>query len=103
MLNMPYVGCGVAQSVLGMDKEFSKTIWKEHGLPVVKFKSITKTAWQKNKKLILKGISNLNFPLFVKPANLGSSIGISKAKTQSALEKAISVAFMYGYKVTAEK
>ena len=103
MLNMPYVGCGVAQSVLGMDKEFSKTIWKEHGLPVVKFKSITTTAWQKNKKLILKGISNLNFPLFVKPANLGSSIGISKAKTQSALEKAISVAFMYGYKVIIEE
>ncbi len=103
MLNTPYVGCGVAQSVLGMDKEFSKTIWKEHGLPVVKFKSLTKNAWQKNKNLILKEISHLKFPLFVKPASLGSSVGISRAKTQAGLEKAINIAFAYGYKVIIEE
>ncbi len=103
MLNIPYVGCGVAQSVLGMDKEFSKIIWKEHSLPVVKFKSIKKPAWQKNKKQALKEVSHLKFPLFVKPANLGSSVGITKVKNKKDLEKAIEIAFRYGYKVIIEE
>lgn len=103
MLNIPYVGCAVAQSVIGMDKAFSKTIWKEHGLPVVKFKSITKPDWQKNKNIILKEISHLKFPLFIKPANLGSSVGIAKVKSRIDLEKAIKIAFGYGYKIIIEE
>lgn len=103
MLNIPYAGCGVSGSALGMDKEFSKTIWKKHGLPVVEFKSITKSDWKKSKNLILKEISRLKFPLFIKPANLGSSIGITKIKSGADLEKAISFAFTYGYKVMVEE
>lgn len=103
ILNIPYVGCGVTQSALGMDKEFSKTIWSEKGLPVVKFKTVIKPDWQKNKNLILKEITRLKFPSFVKPANLGSSVGIKKVKTKKELEKAIKNAFIYGDKVIVEE
>lgn len=103
MLNVPYVGCGVTQSALGMDKEFSKTIWQQAGLPVTKFKAITKVDWLQNKKLILKELLKLKFPLFVKPANLGSSVGITKVKHQKDLEKAITLALSYGYKTIVEE
>lgn len=103
MLAIPYVGCSVTQSTLGMDKEFQKIIWKQIGLPVVKFIAVTKSNWQKNKKLIIKEILALKFPLFVKPANLGSSVGITKVKDKKDLEKAITLAFSYGNKVLVEE
>ncbi len=103
MLNIPYVGNGIVQSALTMDKEFSKTIWQKAGLPVVNFKALTKNEWQKNKNRTLKEISHLKFPLFVKPANLGSSIGITKVKLKNELEKAIKDAFLYGDKIIVEE
>ncbi len=103
MLNVPYVGCGVTQSVLGMDKEFSKIIWQQNSLPVCKFKAVTKGDWLKSKRPLVKEILKLKFPLFVKPANLGSSVGITKVKTPKDLEKAIRLAFSYGYKIIVEE
>jgi len=103
MLAVPYVGSGVSQSALGMDKEFSKVLWRQKGMPTVEFNAITKSDWQNNKTNQLKQISRLKFPLFVKPANLGSSVGVTKVKDKKGLEKAIATAFSYGYKIVIEE
>lgn len=103
MLDIPYVGNGIIQSALTMDKEFSKILWKAKGLPVVEFIAITSHQWQKKRPQILKQVSRLKPPIFVKPANLGSSIGITKTKSKKALEKAIKDAFLYGDKILLEE
>lgn len=107
MLDLPFVGCGVAESVLGMDKEFSKIIWKQHSLPVVNFVSIQKNEWESDwediKQTQLDLAKNLRLPVFVKPANLGSSIGISKVKGKDDIERAIDFAFQFGGKVLVEE
>lgn len=103
MLNIPFVGCGVAESVLGMDKEFSKTIWRASRLPVVNFVAFKEISWQRNKTELLDKINQLKLPWFVKPANLGSSVGITKVKNESDLRNAVELAFKYGDKVLVEE
>jgi D-alanine-D-alanine ligase len=103
MLDIPFVGCGVAESALGMDKEFSKIVWAHYGLPVVKFTAFTKVVWQKQNNEIREEIEVLKLPFFVKPANLGSSVGITKVKTKTGLEAAIDLAFNYGEKIIIEE
>ncbi len=103
MLNIPFVGCGVVESVLGMDKEFSKIIWRASDIPVVNFVAFKETSWQRNKADFLKKINQLELPWFVKPANLGSSVGITKVKSEADLENAVKFAFEYGEKVLVEE
>ena len=77
---IPYVGCGVLASSTGMDKLICKTIYSEIGLPQVSYCSTNRWTFRKNQEEELNEIENkLNYPIFVKPANLGSSVGISKA------------------------
>ncbi len=102
MLNVPYVGAGVLGSALGMDKVVQKQLFLFHGLPVVPFTWFLKDEWKKDKEAVLKKINNI-FPLFVKPANLGSSVGITKAHNKPELMKAIDFAAKYDQKILVEK
>lgn len=103
MLNVPYVGCDVTSSALTMDKVLTKMIYKANNIPTVDFVYFNLNEWRVDKKNVIQKIKPLNFPVIIKPARLGSSIGISKAKNQKELEFAIKVALHYDEKVIVEK
>ena len=83
MAKVPFVGCDMAASAVAMDKAFTKQILEHEGVPVVPFVVFTKTDYEKDKKPFLEKIAKLNYPLFVKPVHLGSSIGITKVTGKS--------------------
>lgn len=102
--NIPYVGSGVLGSAVGMDKDVAKRLVREAGLPVGPFLSIRKGNWIRNQVEYLKKIENeLGFPCFVKPANMGSSVGIHQVKKLEDLDSAIADAFQYDHKILIEK
>jgi D-alanine-D-alanine ligase len=104
LIGLPYVGAGVLSSAVGMDKIIMKDIFKSNGIPVVDYTYYYRSSWRTNKEAVLKDIeSKITYPLFVKPANLGSSIGISKVKSNTDLESAIELAFSYDRKIIIEK
>lgn len=103
MLNVPYVGCDVTSSALTMDKVLTKMIYKANNIPTVDFVYFNLNEWRVNKNNVIQQIKSLNWPVIIKPARLGSSIGISKAKNQKELEFAIEVALHYDEKVIVEK
>jgi D-alanine-D-alanine ligase len=105
MMNVPYVGSGVLGSALGMDKILQKQVFLEYGLPVVPFIWLLKKEWVKDRQKALLKIKKFShkFPFFVKPANLGSSVGISKAHNEKELVKAIDLAGKYDRKIIIEK
>jgi D-alanine-D-alanine ligase len=101
MLNVAYVGAGVTGSAIGMDKDVQKRLLKAAGFDVARFLTIRKS--QYNKGQIDKIVQKFSLPVFVKPANLGSSVGISKAHNQKELEAAIADAFKYDTKIMVEE
>jgi D-alanine-D-alanine ligase len=104
MLGLPYVGCDVASSAIAMDKVTTKLLYLATGIPTVPFSYYQYWLWDKSRKDVLSNIkSNLKGNLFVKPARLGSSIGISKAHNPKELEFALEVAFHYEDKVIVEE
>src|SRR6266699_4983170 len=81
LANVPYVGAGVLASAVGMDKAAMKLAFAAKGLPICDYEVVLKREWQRDERAVLQHVVNrLGFPVFVKPANLGSSVGISKAK-----------------------
>ena len=103
ILNVPYVGCDVTSSAITMDKVLTKMIYKANDIPTVDFVSLNLNEWRLDKKSVLQKIKPLNLPVIIKPARLGSSIGISKAKNQKEFEFGIEVALHYDEKVIVEK
>jgi D-alanine-D-alanine ligase len=104
LLEIPFVGSGVGGSFLGMDKEFMKIVFSYKGLPVVNHKIMRFSEWLNNKNVLLNEVkSYLNFPFFIKPCNLGSSVGISKVDEINDLNKAIDKAFQYDNKIIIEE
>ena len=104
LADIPYVGAGVTASAISMDKELMKTIFKQKGLPVVKWLTIKRKDWYKSKEEILSLIQNsFEYPLFIKPTNLGSSVGITKVHKAKELEKAIDLASSYDRKILVEQ
>jgi len=104
LADIPYVGAGVTASAISMDKELMKTIFKQKGLPLVKWLTIKRKDWYKSKEEILSLIQNsFKYPLFVKPTNLGSSVGITKVHKAKELEKAIDLASSYDRKILVEQ
>lgn len=104
LTGIPYVGCGVLASAVGMDKAVQKALFIQAGLPVVNYQVVEKHDWLKNKTSIVKKITeSLKLPFFVKPANLGSSVGISKVHQVGELEEAIKDAFQYDRKILIEE
>jgi len=104
MANMPYVGCGVLGSALGMDKEKMKMIFQRVGLPVGDFLVYRRSAWERAPEPILDAVEQrLGYPNFVKPVNLGSSVGVNKAHDRAELLHFINEAAEYDRKIIIEK
>lgn len=104
MAGVPYVGCGVTASAVGMDKVLMKAAFKQNGLPVVHYIWFARSQWEKQPEQVLEHIEQaLSYPVFVKPANLGSSVGISKAKDREELRFALEVASQYDRKLLIEQ
>lgn len=103
LVNLPYIGAGVLSSAVAMDKVFMKVLFRYHGLPVGDFISCKAFQWVRDRQPIIKMIEEkLGYPCFIKPANLGSSVGISKASDQGSLLQGIEEAFNYDHKVVVE-
>lgn len=104
LMNIPYVGGGVLASSVGMDKILMKDVYKSYGIPIVDYTWFYRSDWEKNRDKVINDIEEtLGYPTFVKPANLGSSIGISKAKDREGLIESIEVAINYDRKIIIEK
>lgn len=104
MAGLPYVGAGVLASAVGMDKAAMKTMFAQAGLPQVGYRYFTRFQWNRNREGELAGIEeSLGYPCFVKPANLGSSVGISKARNREELIAGIEEALRYDRKVVVEE
>src|SRR5206468_9188416 len=84
---MPYAGAGVLGSALGMDKVVQKTLWRGLRLPVVDFVSVLRSEFERDPQAVARRVDDeLGYPCFAKPANLGSSVGVSKARGRDELE-----------------
>jgi D-alanine-D-alanine ligase len=104
LANVPYVGCNVLGSALGMDKEKMKMVFSSVGLPVGKYLVYRRNQWERAPETILSSIERqLGYPNFVKPVNLGSSVGISKAHNRNELEQAMNMAAVYDHKIIIER
>jgi len=104
VFDLPYVGSGVLSSALGMDKVVQKSLCRQFGIPVVDFVWFTEHAYKSQPSVFhLEIAEKLGFPCFVKPANMGSSVGINKAFDQESLRDFIQIAFKYDRKVLVEK
>ena len=103
MMGTRYVGAGVLASAVGMDKHYMKLVLAASGLPVGPFVPVTSSEWQRDKAACLEAIATLHYPLFVKPARGGSSLGISKVNDAACLEEAIQVAQAYDPKIIVEQ
>lgn len=103
MANVPYVGCDVISSVVAMDKVLAKQVADANSILTSPFVAFYKTEYEANPKVWLNQITRLRYPLFVKPAHLGSSIGISRVKDAQELTNAIEVALHYDDKALVEE
>lgn len=115
MLEMPYVGCGVLASAVAMDKIAAKALFAAAGIPQVAYRTLLRRNWTegqesdpapqeyRREKILDEFESALPYPLFVKPANLGSSVGISKVRDRAELARAIGLACRYDRKVLVEE
>ena len=104
MADIPYVGCGVLASACGMDKVAMKLLFLQAGLPLCKYVWFLRAHWQENPAKVIKTvIRDLGFPCFVKPANLGSSVGVSRAVDKASLAQAIELAAQYDRKIVVEE
>jgi D-alanine-D-alanine ligase len=103
LANVPYVGAGVLASAVGMDKALMKVVFAARGLPVCAYRVVLRPEWATRREAIAAELERgLGFPMFVKPANLGSSVGISKAKDAASLPGAIDAAAEFDRKIVVE-
>lgn len=104
LADIPYVGSTVTGSAVGMDKIIMKDIFKANDIPIVNYTWVLRKEYEKNSEEILNTIEQkLTYPMFVKPANLGSSIGITKASNKSELKDSIEIAIRYDRKIIIEE
>ncbi|MFD1177480.1 D-alanine--D-alanine ligase [Paenibacillus puldeungensis] len=104
MADLPYVGAGVLASAAGMDKVIMKKLFEEAGLAQCKYCYFTASEWERASHTLIQEVEDkLGYPCFVKPANLGSSVGISKARTRDELLNSVAFAFRYDVKVIVEE
>ncbi|MFZ7943844.1 D-alanine--D-alanine ligase [Neobacillus sp. 19] len=104
VLDIPYVGAGVLASAAGMDKLVSKQLFQQVGLPQVSYVAFKKREWMNGPENVLSRCeSSLAYPMFVKPANMGSSLGISKACNKEELLDAIEAALRYDHRILVEQ
>ena len=104
MAAIPFVGCGTLSSACGMDKVTMKALFKDAGLPICRHTWLLRADWDHDQnKVMRKIVRDIGFPCFVKPANLGSSVGVSKATDKKSLRKAIDLAARYDRKIMVEE
>ena len=104
MAGLPYVGAGVLGSALGMDKAMAKAVWERFGLPVSRYVVVTRSEWERTPEAVASRVEGgFPYPVFVKPANAGSSVGVSKAKNRQQLTTALDLACRYDRKVLVEE
>jgi len=104
LANIPYVGCGVLASSCGMDKVAMKLLFLQAGLPICKYIWFLRSHWEKDQRRVMGKVTReIGFPCFVKPANLGSSVGVSQAANKAGLSKAVDLAAQYDRKIIVEE
>jgi len=104
MAGLPYVGCGVLSSSCGMDKAFMKILFRDAGLPICRYVWFLRDEWARSRSVVVPQIeAKLGYPCFVKPANLGSSVGVSKAVDAGSLATAIDLAAEFDRKIIIEE
>jgi D-alanine-D-alanine ligase len=104
MAGIPYVGSGVLGSSCGMDKVVMKTLFRQAGLPICKYTWFLRSEWERDRAGVVRRVGReIGFPCFVKPANLGSSVGISRATDARTLEEAINLAARFDRKLIIEE
>lgn len=104
LIDIPYTGGGVLASAVGMDKVTMKDVYRAHDLPIVDYMWFFRKKWFTDKEEVINDVEQkLEYPVFVKPANLGSSVGITKAKDREKLIEAIEIAIRYDRKIIIEK
>ncbi|MGH9899134.1 MAG: D-alanine--D-alanine ligase family protein [Pyrinomonadaceae bacterium] len=104
MADIPYVGCGVLAASCGMDKVTLKSLFRDGGLPICRYIWFLRSEWEKEVKKVLRRVRReIGFPCFVKPANLGSSVGVSRVASGKQLVRAIDLAAAYDRKVIVEE
>jgi D-alanine-D-alanine ligase len=104
LADLPYVGAGVLASAIGMDKAVQKAVFRAHGIPVVEHLVVLRRQWEREPEAVKAGVvAAIGFPCFVKPANLGSSVGVSKAKSPDELSAAVALAGTYDRKLLVER
>src|SRR5688572_21377044 len=103
LADVPYVGAGVLASAVGMDKATMKAVFQAHGLPIVKYTVVLRHEWREQPAAVARRVREVTgFPCFVKPSNLGSSVGISKVRKASELAAALEKAARYDRKIVVE-
>lgn len=104
MSGIPYVGCGVLASSCGMDKVFMKTLFRDAELQQCEYVWFLRSEWEQNNNFVISQVeTKLGYPCFIKPANMGSSVGVSKAVDNESLRKAIDLAAEYDRKIIVEQ
>jgi D-alanine-D-alanine ligase len=104
LAGLPYVGAGVLASAVGMDKDVQKRLFAEAGLPVVPFLAVKRSEWEGNRSRVIAAIKRkFKFPVFVKPATLGSSLGMTRVKMARELPAALDLAAEFGLKILVER
>ncbi|MDH3492482.1 MAG: D-alanine--D-alanine ligase [Acidobacteriota bacterium] len=104
MSGLPYVGCGVLASSCGMDKVVMKTLFRDSELPQCEYVWFLRSEWESNNNLVISQVeTKLGYPCFVKPANLGSSVGVTMAKDGASLRRGIDLACKYDRKIIVEE
>lgn len=103
MSDTHYVGCGVTASALAMDKDFAKQLFVQQRIPTSRWVAVTESDLDGGKSVLESIARSIAFPAFVKPAELGSSVGVAKASTEAELEASIRDALGYGYKAIVEE
>jgi D-alanine-D-alanine ligase len=104
LADIPYVGAGVMSSAVGMDKAVMKDLFRSHDLPTPKYLAFKRTEWERTPDRVAAAVEReIGYPCFVKPANMGSSVGVSKAHTAAELAQAMDEAVRYDRKILVER
>ena len=104
LASLPYIGAGVLASAVGMDKDVQKRLYKQAGLPVADWLAIPRADWERSRgKVLHEGSKKFRFPLFVKPATLGSSVGMTKVHNRKELPAALDLAGEFAQKILVER
>jgi D-alanine-D-alanine ligase len=104
LAGLPYVGAGVLASAVGMDKDVQKRLFEQAGLPIVPFLAVRRSEWEHERAEVLKAIKKkFRFPIFVKPATLGSSVGMTRVKEAHEIPAAMDLAAEFALKIIVER